>query len=469
MTSTNWETKKVPIKHLVLWDENSRIPDYFREGNEGELLQVLLKKYNLGTLAYEIIKDFDLPQLEKLVVWKTRGKYVVLEGNRRVATYKCLIHPNLVKDQNLREKFEALKNRKLISGKLRLESVVTPNKEQGMRYIERKHYHGNYEINWEQYERDHHIKRARGEFKTGLSAKERKSVFRARLGEKVKLLNLPNKIKQEILGRGYATTFYRVVDNVQARKKLKYEKDDYDLFVDNENEKEFLSLLKVIVYNLYHKKTLDRAKDLNSRTLNKDSEIQEYLDYISEDDAKEVDRLVKAANEKSFATKKAPKLSVIKTKRIKERKFNSLIDPEEVSPNIKSEKTKAIFRELQTINKKDCPHATSLLVRVLIEISVKSFLAAHGEKFDRFGAVIPKDGKKKSSLKEKMDYIKDNYIEDKDFIKAVVHLNQDLFTSNLNEIAHNVHFFATETNISDIWVNARNFFDFLVNDPKMKR
>lgn len=458
MTSTNWETKKIPIKHLVLWDENSRIPDYSRDENEGELLQELLKKYNLGFLAYEIIKDFDLPQLEKLVVWKTRGKNIVLEGNRRVAAYKCLINPNLVEYEHLRAKFEALKNRRQINDTLRLESVVTSNKEEGMRFVERKHYHGNNEISWNQYERDHHIRRARGEFKTGLSAKERKSVFRTRLGEKVKLLDIPNKIKQEILGRGYATTFYRVVDNEQARKKLKYEKDDYDLFVDNENEKEFLSLLKVIVYNLYCKKTLDGAKFLNSRTLNKDSDIQEYLDYISADDAKEVDKLTKAERNKVPATKKPIKGIVGKAKRTKEEKYSSLICPRETLPEIKSDKIKEVFRELKEVDVAKCPTACTLLVRTLIEITINEYLKKKGD--------ARKDGE---ALIKRINHVKDKYIKEQDLKDVVDLLNDDLLTKTLNKVVHNTIFSATETKIKDLWKNLSKFFNFLVNDPKMKR
>jgi len=34
-------------------------------------------------LAEEMVSEFDLPQLEKLVVYELNGKNIVLEGNRR--------------------------------------------------------------------------------------------------------------------------------------------------------------------------------------------------------------------------------------------------------------------------------------------------------------------------------------------------------------------------------------------------
>ncbi|MCQ4574337.1 MAG: hypothetical protein NOU37_03685 [Candidatus Brocadiales bacterium] len=456
MRNKNFEAKKVAIKDLTLWDANSRFPDYLQDGNEGELIKVLLERYDIAALANEIVEEFYLPQLEKLVVWKTRDKNVVLEGNRRVAAYKCLINPNLVREDNLRGEFEALKNKIPISEEFQLESVVTSNKEEGMRYVKRKHYHGNNEKRWEHYERDHYIKRTRGESEDKLSPKERKSIFRARLGEKIELLDFPRKIKQEILGRGFTTIFYRVVDSAQGRKKLKYEKkDDYGLYIDN--EKEFLSLLKVIVYNIFHKKTLS-GEPLNTRTLNKDTEIQKYLNSISITDAKVIDGLIKIARENPPKAKEAPKISVRKTKIVEQGSFSSLINPRKALPRIKSEKIKEVFRELQEVNVTKCPTASTLLVRTLIEITIDEYLKKKGDS--------RKDGK---PLVSRINHVRDKYIKDEDLKDTVVLLNNELLTKNLNQVVHNTVFSATGTTIKDLWKNLSKFFGFLVNDPKMKK
>lgn len=455
MTNKKFEIKKIAIKDLILWDENSRVPDYLLAGKQEELVQILLKKYDLESFANEIIKDFDLPQLEKIVIWKTRNKYIVLEGNRRLATYKCLINPDLINDDHLKKKFKVLKDRISINNKLQLEAVVTPNKKEGMRYIERKHYYGNNEKKWEQYERDHHIQRTRDVSKDGISAKEMDSIFRVNLGEKVKSVDLPNEIKQKILGKGLATTFYRVVGSIQARKKLKYERLDYDLAI--EDQKEFLSLLKIIAYNIFHKKTLDGRKKLNSRTLNNDTEIKDYLDSISVNDVKEVDRLIEAEKEKIPVTKKVVKSITSRTRKTKEEKFLSLISPRETLPKIKSDKIKGVFEELQKINVSECPTACSILVRILIEITIDEYLKRKG------------DSRKDDQLVKKINHIKNNYITDTDLKDTIDLLNNDLLTKKLNKVAHNTIFLATETTIKDLWKNLSKFFDFLVDGLKIKK
>lgn len=472
MANKNWEVKKIAIRDLILWDENSRVPDYLLGGNQEELIQILLKKYDLESFANEIIKDFDLPQLEKIVVWKNKNKYVVLEGNRRLAIYKCLINPDFVKDDSLRKKFEALKNRISINDKLQLEAVITSNKKEGMRYIERKHYHGNNEKKWEQYERDHHIKRTRDVSKDGISAKERESIFRANLGEKVKLVGLPDEMKHKILGKGFATTFYRVIGSTQARKKLKYERLDYDLFI--ENQKEFLSLLEVIVYNILHKETLDGRKKLNSRTLNEDSEIKEYLDSISTNDAKEVDRLIEMEQKRMLKIRKLSKKSPEYKQEMETRK-KTLLEKDWITDTIyktypKQNRIKAILKELKRLKPHDQTNVCAICLRVLLELSTYSYLKDRGhiKKIIKKEKDKIQEKNKKSKTKQYLpkywspDFkqmllymVEEGIIDDpkdQSAIKTYIDKNsKQPFLKELNNFIHSISYVPSPTDVSDIW------------------
>ena len=449
----NWETKNIPIKDLLLWDENSRIPDYMLGGDEYELIQTLLKKYDLENLAKDFIKDADLPQLEKLVVWRNKNQLVVLEGNRRLATYKCLVDPSIISDDDMKDKFESFKKQISIDKYFRLEALITSTKKEGMRYIERKHYYGNNEKRWEQYERDHYIKRTRDTSADSLSPMEKDSIFRANFADKVKLVDLPNSFIQSVLGRGYATNLYRVVGGNEGRKKLKYERLEFELRIEDESE--FLKLLKIIVYNIVKKKSLDGARVLNSRTLNKERAIREYLGSISPIDVDEVDRLIKEAQSTERKKKKKGKKSSQKRKRSQTNGFLALIDPKLVLPRNASDKVKAVFQELQKINVSECPHASSILVRILIEVATVEYL------------------KKKKETKQldlrlvkKIDFIKDNYVNDRDLKRTIEQLHNDLLTKTLNQVAHNTLFLATETSIKDLWINVYTLFKFLVPGVK---
>ncbi len=77
--------KKIPIEKLFLWDENARFPDQYYNSDEKELLRYFLSKPNfkLKDFIGEIVTDIDLPHLEKIVVWDSSEKLIVIEGNRR--------------------------------------------------------------------------------------------------------------------------------------------------------------------------------------------------------------------------------------------------------------------------------------------------------------------------------------------------------------------------------------------------
>src|ERR1700744_6549203 len=103
----------IPIKELSLWDNNARFPDQYSNTEEKELIQYFLSKpdFKIKELIDEIVKDFDLPQLEKLVVWRENDKLIVLEGNRRLTGYKLLHSPTLAADPSLITYLEAQKQK----------------------------------------------------------------------------------------------------------------------------------------------------------------------------------------------------------------------------------------------------------------------------------------------------------------------------------------------------------------------
>jgi hypothetical protein len=54
----------------VLWDENARFSDKYFSRNEQELITHMCSKkdFKIELLAKEIVTDWDIPQLEKIVV-----------------------------------------------------------------------------------------------------------------------------------------------------------------------------------------------------------------------------------------------------------------------------------------------------------------------------------------------------------------------------------------------------------------
>jgi hypothetical protein len=131
-------------------------------------------------------------------------------------------------------------------------------------------------------------------------------------------------------------------------------------------------------------------------------------------------------------------------------------------PGINSKKIKEIYKELTYIEVSKCPTAVFALVRILTDISVHEFLSKKGHQFDEQKCLITNNNKRKKSLKEKMDFIASEYLnQNKELRNLIVALNEDYLTKNLNEVMHNTIFLATESKIRDYWKNLLPFLEFL--------
>lgn len=278
-----WKKKDLPIKDLALWDENARFSDQYFGLTEEDLLKYFLTgKFQVLKLAGEMEKDADLPQLEKIVVWHFNDRNIVLEGNRRVATYKLLADPKLAGNQE--NKFSKINSKINLSDDFELECLVTEDLEEGYRFIERKHLNQNNEVSWGSNEIAHHKER-RG--KAG-----EKELIRVGITKVVNNLGIANELTESVLGPGYVTTFWRLVGQTPAQdffgfsfdgnKKLKIKDADFE------------KKLKVVVWDVL--KNGQYNGKLFSRLNNK--EILDYLKSISDKDYNRASTEIKEAESK---------------------------------------------------------------------------------------------------------------------------------------------------------------------------
>lgn len=283
-----WEEAKIPLKELVLWDENARFPDKYFSKSEEELIKYFCSKtsFKMGSFVGDVAKDVDLPQLEKLVVYRVDNNNIVLEGNRRLTAYKLLNNPNLAPTEKLKDKLIKLKKIVRIDKNFLLECLITENKSEGFRYIERKHLKTNNEVGWGDQERTNH--------KVRVGTATKKQEFKFSIEKIIEKLNIPEQFKEKVLGPGYVSTFWRIVDSSAAWEKYGFKlKDDGKLEVINEK---FPQYLKGIILNVLNKKDF-YGKIVGSRSLNTTDEIKEYLEKLSLFDSKQIDGEVKKNTE----------------------------------------------------------------------------------------------------------------------------------------------------------------------------
>jgi len=165
----------ISVKQLFLDPENPRLPKEAQGKSEGELLEVLFRRFNLEELAYSMAENgyFDeeplvvipqqLPKKFKKVepdnpeyvkfIGDERTKFTVVEGNRRVAAAKLLL------DQGLRKKLGIKtwpKLSKAVAGNIsQLPAIVYSKRREVVSYLGVRHLIGIQK--WESYAKARYI------------------------------------------------------------------------------------------------------------------------------------------------------------------------------------------------------------------------------------------------------------------------------------------------------------------------
>jgi len=212
--------KKVIFKitDLSLWDENPRFPEEYFNKSESELIEYLFnkkgEKEKIIELAKSIIENFNIVPWERLIIWDSGRKKITLEGNRRLMAYKLLLNPNLISDSKIKKIFSEGQAKTKITNDFSVECLVTKDKEYGLRYVELKHLEKGYK-GWGESERNN-FRRRRGR-------KNEEVIIKTEIDKRVKDLNIPQDIKDKILGHGYVTTFYRITTTSPAKDFFGYE------------------------------------------------------------------------------------------------------------------------------------------------------------------------------------------------------------------------------------------------------
>ena len=377
--------RKIKISELTLWDENPRFPDKYFNQTEKELINFFLqnKNFKIRELAEAIVEDFDLPQLEKIIVLELHDQNIVIEGNRRLTAYKLLANPELTEDKNLRNFFKELSKNIPINKDYELECLITDDIEEALKYVDRKHNNGNYVIGWGQAERDN--------FKARRGRPSNKELFRIEISKIVKSLDIPEKLKEQVLGKGYVTTFFRIIDSKPAYDLYGFSFQNGQLIIA---DKDFKEKLKIIVYEVLNKKTLSGDKDINTRTLNKNSEIEEYLKSIKKEDAEKVDKIVKQYTQKDIFGKENVNIPGINNKK-KRSVRTPITKPKEIifgrTLELKQGKVNDLYRAIEEIYKQNLKTNLDIVLpiigmslRLILDVAAREYYKNNkDEKFDK--------------------------------------------------------------------------------------
>lgn len=221
---------QIKITDISLWDENPRFPEEYFNKSEKELIEYLFKRKGerekILDLADSIIHNFDLTPWEYLIIWDTKKQKISLEGNRRVMIYKLLLNPELIDDKKTKKIFEEGKIKTKISNDFSINCLVTENKELGLRYVELKHLESGYK-RWGGSETAN-FQRRRGKKNDGL-------ILKTEIHRSVKSLNIPDEIKDRVLGHGFVSTLDRLLTDKIAKNHFGFEIQDEKLVTKDDD------------------------------------------------------------------------------------------------------------------------------------------------------------------------------------------------------------------------------------------
>ncbi|PIR48942.1 hypothetical protein COU80_02040 [Candidatus Peregrinibacteria bacterium CG10_big_fil_rev_8_21_14_0_10_55_24] len=106
--SSTWQDSKVEIKDLHLDLQNPRVPKHVKDHNDiNQIRNYLLEKEDVISIAESIVRS-GYHKSATTIVCKEGNKFIVLDGNRRLAACEFLLKPELSPNARDKKRFEEL-------------------------------------------------------------------------------------------------------------------------------------------------------------------------------------------------------------------------------------------------------------------------------------------------------------------------------------------------------------------------
>jgi hypothetical protein len=141
----------VPTADLYFDAKNPRLVEAGAPGSQKEILRILWREFAVDEVALSIAANGYFPY-EPLFVAKEDGRFVVIEGNRRLAAVRLLVHPELRQDVGATDLPTISAEAKKALDKL---PVVTCSRDEVWQYVGFKHVNGPQQ--WQPYSKARYI------------------------------------------------------------------------------------------------------------------------------------------------------------------------------------------------------------------------------------------------------------------------------------------------------------------------
>jgi len=444
--------KPLKIDSLDLDLENPRIT---LASDQRDAMQKILKEQGakLINLADSIADNGLNPMDRFLVVRSDRtGKFIVLEGNRRLLALKLLKKPPLVNDL---EMSAAYRKRLLAAGtrfKARstepLDCFEVADRTEGVEWIIRRHTgenSGRGIVPWSGLAGN----RFRGR-DPGLQALD----FVLEHGD------LDDELKDQISTKFPISTLERLLATPSVRHAIGFDIRNNKLETELPAA-EALKPLKRLVVDL-------ATNAINVSHVKTRKQQEEYIGKLKPGDRPDLAKKTGSVTSVDGMTDRdfAPTLGIgpkkARTARVGPRRT---VVPKGCKLNITNAKIEKIYGELKILQLSKHVHAIGVLLRVFLEMSVDDYLV--NQAGAKLNFVEPKSGReidKKLATKvnESITHMVGNGSNRKDFkgvLSGLADDNHPFSIDTLHAYIHNRFFTPTEGNLTTGWDNAQRFFE----------
>nr|BFF38950.1 hypothetical protein BACY1_07550 [Tenacibaculum mesophilum] len=376
-----WPVRLLSTERLLLDVENPRLPDdLVGESSQKEIIDYLVKNENVSTIAESIASKGYLHNEMPYVYKNSKGKFVVLEGNRRVTACKLLLKPSLApqtRQRTFKNLSEQIEDKSEIS---KIQVILCPSREEADILIEARHTN-NLLQSWDAIKkaRFYYRKIKKGETIEELQEKFsstniRKLLIQYFMYEEAQNMDFDEDVIEKIRDekKFKITNFERFYDKKSGRDFLGVKFKEDGTFSRHIPEEEYKKRFKYIV-----KQVLDGK--INSRKLNTVEEVNEHVRKIFE--TGEFDIRIKPNPEinvdiNNIKVEGGDSSSSEREKDVPTkvpRKQRTTLIPKDYAINIENQRIIDVFDELQRLPLKNT-NSIAFSFRSLLEMLCYQFL-----------------------------------------------------------------------------------------------
>src|SRR5579871_326739 len=439
------------LDELLLDVENPRIS---KAGSQRDALQKIIEDQEgkLVVLAESIVDD-GLNPMDRWLVIKSpdeRGKFIVLEGNRRLAALKLLRNPAVMNDievpQPIKKKLTELAEDFDPKTVQPIACFEVADRSAANSWLTQRHTgfnNGRGIVDW-----------------SGMASAR----FRGRdpALQALDLVTAHGELSEDevkAIGDFFPiTTLDRLLSTPAVRQKIGVDIKAGKLTTDLPATEVIRPLRRIVL-------------ELATRTINvtklksKDQQVT-YIDKLSRDLPKLSKRSgkwrpVDELGDQDFNP--SPQKKKPKTKRkAKQQAVRRVLIPRECALSVTNPKIAEITRELRSLALADYPHSVSILFQIFLEQSVDHFLSAAGIPLDQKTGAGQKDKSLRQKVGEAIAEMVKNGTPKKNLAgvaKGIDDKQSPLYIETLHYYVHNRFYSPAERELRVAWDNAQPFFE----------